>query len=108
VILNLQYFPSLDYLLCVLEGAVRAVAPGGFIFIGDVRSLPLLSAFHASVQLYQAPNSRPIAVAATGTNGNISGEGTGNRPGVLQCPSLAFHRLATYKSSCHEVTTTTS
>jgi len=39
---------------CVLEGAVRAVAPGGFIFIGDVRSLPLLSAFHASVQLYQA------------------------------------------------------
>jgi len=55
VILNpLQYFPSLDYLLRVLEGAVRAVAPGGFIFIGDVRSLPLLSAFHASVQLYQA------------------------------------------------------
>jgi acyl carrier protein len=49
-----QYFPSLDYLLCVLEGAVEAVAPGGFIFIGDVRSLPLLAAFHASVHLYRA------------------------------------------------------
>ncbi|MHC5863455.1 hypothetical protein, partial [Nostoc sp.] len=41
----------------VLEGAVQATAPGGFIFIGDVRSLPLLQAFHASVQLYQAEPS---------------------------------------------------
>lgn len=56
VILNsvVQYFPSLNYLLQVLEGAVKAIAPGGFIFIGDVRSLPLLTAFHASVQLHQA------------------------------------------------------
>lgn len=56
VILNsvVQYFPSIDYLIRVLENAVEATAPGGFIFIGDVRSLPLLQAFHASVQLYQA------------------------------------------------------
>jgi amino acid adenylation domain-containing protein len=59
VILNsvVQYFPSINYLLQVLEGAVQATAPGGFIFIGDVRSLPLLQAFHASVQLYQAEPS---------------------------------------------------
>ncbi|MEG4941779.1 amino acid adenylation domain-containing protein [Microcoleus sp. F4-D5] len=59
VILNsvVQYFPTIDYLLQVLEGAVKATAPGGFIFIGDVRSLPLLAAFHASVQLYQAEPS---------------------------------------------------
>jgi SAM-dependent methyltransferase/acyl carrier protein len=59
VILNsvVQYFPSIDYLVRVLEGAVKALAPGGFIFIGDVRSLPLLQAFHASVQLYQAEPS---------------------------------------------------
>lgn len=59
VILNsvIQYFPSIDYLIRVLEGAVQATAPGGFIFIGDVRSLPLLQAFHASVQLYQAEPS---------------------------------------------------
>ncbi|MEH2037877.1 amino acid adenylation domain-containing protein [Nostoc sp.] len=57
VILNsvIQYFPSINYLLRVLEGAVASVEPGGFIFVGDVRSLPLLEAFHASVQLYQAP-----------------------------------------------------
>ncbi|MEH2324932.1 MAG: amino acid adenylation domain-containing protein [Nostoc sp.] len=59
VILNsvVQYFPTIDYLIRVLEGAVRATAPGGFIFIGDVRNLPLLQAFHASVQLYQAEPS---------------------------------------------------
>jgi amino acid adenylation domain-containing protein/non-ribosomal peptide synthase protein (TIGR01720 family) len=58
VILNsvTQHFPSLDYLRRVVEGAVRAVAPGGFVFIGDVRSYPLLRAFHASIQLAQAPN----------------------------------------------------
>ncbi|MCW5312699.1 amino acid adenylation domain-containing protein [Nostoc sp. KVJ3] len=57
VILNsvVQYFPNINYLLQVLEGAVASVEPGGFIFVGDVRSLPLLEAFHASVQLYQAP-----------------------------------------------------
>ncbi|MFN6513532.1 MAG: amino acid adenylation domain-containing protein [Nostoc sp. CreGUA01] len=52
-----QYFPSIDYLLQVLEKAVKAVEPGGFIFLGDVRSLPLLEAFHASVQLYRAPEN---------------------------------------------------
>ncbi len=63
VILNsvVQYFPSIDYLMRVLEGAVQATAPGGFIFIGDVRSLPLLEAFHASVQLYQAEPSLKIS-----------------------------------------------
>jgi amino acid adenylation domain-containing protein len=56
VILNsvVQYFPSIDYLIQVLEGALTAIAPGGFIFIGDVRSLPLLEAFHTEVELYQA------------------------------------------------------
>lgn len=56
VILNsvVQYFPSVDYLLQVLEQAINTVAPGGFIFIGDVRNLSLLSAFHAAVQLHQA------------------------------------------------------
>lgn len=59
VILNsvVQYFPSINYLLRVLEGAVARVEPGGFIFVGDVRSLPLLEAFHSSVQLSRAPSS---------------------------------------------------
>jgi len=57
VILNsvVQYFPSIDYLIRVLEGAMNVVVPGGHIFLGDVRSLPLLEAFHASVHCHQAP-----------------------------------------------------
>ncbi|HEX6045328.1 MAG TPA: amino acid adenylation domain-containing protein [Pyrinomonadaceae bacterium] len=56
VIINsvVQYFPAVDYLMRVLRGAVEAVAPGGFIFIGDVRSLPLLKALHASVEHHKA------------------------------------------------------
>jgi amino acid adenylation domain-containing protein len=56
VILNsvVQYFPGVRYLLRVLEGAVAAVRDGGFVFVGDVRSLPLLDALHASVQLQRA------------------------------------------------------
>lgn len=56
VILNsvVQYFPNVDYLMQVVEGAVQAVAPGGVLFIGDVRSLPLLTAFHTWMQFAQA------------------------------------------------------
>ena len=63
VILNsvVQYFPSIDYLLRVIESAVKVLKPDGSIFIGDVRSLPLLEAFHLSLQLHQAPSSLPVA-----------------------------------------------
>jgi pristinamycin I synthase-3/4 len=56
VVINsvVQYFPSTDYLLQVLKQSVRATSQGGHIFIGDVRSIPLLRAYHASVQLYKA------------------------------------------------------
>ncbi len=59
VVLNsvVQYFPSPEYLRQVLEQAVEAVAPGGFVFVGDVRSLPLLEAFHASLELSRAEPS---------------------------------------------------
>jgi amino acid adenylation domain-containing protein len=49
-----QYFPNVEYLREVLRGAVRVLAPGGAIFLGDLRSLPLLKAFHASVELHRA------------------------------------------------------
>ncbi len=63
VIINsvIQYFPNLDYLVSVLETAVKAIKPGGQIFIGDVRNLSLLEAFHTSVQLYQASSSLSTA-----------------------------------------------
>jgi SAM-dependent methyltransferase/acyl carrier protein len=56
VILNsvVQYFPDIEYLVKVLQGAARAVAPGGCIFVGDVRSLPLLEVFQLSVALHRS------------------------------------------------------
>ncbi len=47
VVLNsvVQYFPSAGYLLDVLAAAMRLLAPGGALFIGDVRNLSLLRAF---------------------------------------------------------------
>jgi amino acid adenylation domain-containing protein len=51
VILNsvVQYFPSLTYLLDVLRQAQALLAPGGHIFVGDVRHHGLMEAFHADV-----------------------------------------------------------
>lgn len=62
VVINsvVQYFPSTDYFLQVLKQAVRATSLGGHIFIGDVRSLPLLRAYHASVQIYKASPEMPL------------------------------------------------
>lgn len=63
VILNsiIQYFPGVDYLLRVLEGAARVTADGGRIFVGDVRSLSLLEAFHSWVEWERAADSVTVA-----------------------------------------------
>ncbi len=52
VVINsvVQYFPDAEYLVEVLTGAARLVRSGGAIFVGDVRSLPLLNDFHTSVE----------------------------------------------------------
>jgi SAM-dependent methyltransferase len=55
-----QSSPTLDYLLRVLAGAAEKLAPGGRIFLGDLRSLPLLEAFHLSVQLQQADQAMTL------------------------------------------------
>lgn len=62
VILNevVQYFPSISYLQRTLEEAVSRVQPGGYIFVGGVRNLRLLEAFHLAVQLHQASPSSTV------------------------------------------------
>jgi natural product biosynthesis luciferase-like monooxygenase protein len=61
VVINsvIQYFPSVAYLVNVLEKVVGLMKDGGAIFVGDVRSLPLQRAFHTSVALAQAPADLP-------------------------------------------------
>lgn len=56
IVLNsvVQYFPDVDYLGRILTQAAALTAPGGTIFVGDVRDLGLLEAFHASVEIGRA------------------------------------------------------
>jgi amino acid adenylation domain-containing protein len=63
VVLNsvVQYFPSARYLSAVLEGALARVGPSGHLFVGDVRSLPLLEMFHTSVELERSSDARTTA-----------------------------------------------
>jgi len=76
VVINsvVQYFPSVDYLLQVIEGAIAAIAQQGKIFMGDVRSLPLLKAFHVAVQLSQASFERTIEQWQQQVNSSVAAE----------------------------------
>lgn len=62
VVLNsvVQYFPNIEYLVEVLEGVVKLVREGGFIFLGDVRSFPLEEAFAVTVQAARAGEGMTI------------------------------------------------
>jgi amino acid adenylation domain-containing protein/thioester reductase-like protein len=77
VILNsvIQYFPGIDYLLRVLQGAARLVQPGGRIFVGDVRNFRLLAAFHSAVQLHKAPATLSRQQLRARVQGHINQEG---------------------------------
>lgn len=57
VIINdvIPYFPDLEYLDDVIGNAIKLIDPPGFIFLGGVRILTLLKAFHTGVQLAKSP-----------------------------------------------------
>jgi SAM-dependent methyltransferase/acyl carrier protein len=54
-----QYFPDVGHFVRVVEKAWNLLDSGGHLFVGDVRSLPLLAAFHGSVALQDAPAALP-------------------------------------------------
>jgi natural product biosynthesis luciferase-like monooxygenase protein len=56
-----QYFPGVEYFLNVLDQVIRLVSSGGRIFLGDLRSLPLMSAFHTDIELSQAPDGLKVS-----------------------------------------------
>ncbi len=53
IVLNsvVQYFPSAVYLRRVIDGALRILAPGGALFLGDIRSLRYLEELETGVEL---------------------------------------------------------
>ncbi len=83
----IQYFPSESYLQRVLTGAAATVKPEGHIFIGDVRSLPLLWAFHLDVELSKAADDLPIAQLRELVNHRSMAEAE------LNVDPLFFHHL---------------
>ncbi|MFF3754670.1 amino acid adenylation domain-containing protein [Streptomyces sp. NPDC002018] len=56
VVINsvIQYFPSVGYLTDVITRAMALLAPGGALFVGDVRNLRLARAFQSAIQLTKA------------------------------------------------------
>ncbi|TYK43424.1 non-ribosomal peptide synthetase [Actinomadura decatromicini] len=46
-----QYFPGAAYLQDVIAKAMRLLAPGGALFLGDVRDLRTVRCLHAAIQL---------------------------------------------------------
>uniref|UniRef100_UPI0004C52561 non-ribosomal peptide synthetase n=1 Tax=Streptomyces sp. NRRL WC-3742 TaxID=1463934 RepID=UPI0004C52561 len=56
VVLNsvVQYFPNAGYLEQVLDHALRILAPGGTVFIGDIRNPRLLRTFTTAVHTARA------------------------------------------------------
>ena len=76
VVLNsvVQYFADEQYLLQVLAGALDRLAPGGSVLVGDVRSLPLLPALHASVELSRAAADQPVEQLRDTVRRRVDGE----------------------------------
>ncbi|WP_371476525.1 amino acid adenylation domain-containing protein [Kitasatospora sp. NBC_00315] len=56
VVINsvVQYFPNAGYLIDVIGKAMRTLAPGGAIYLGDIRNNNLLREFAAEIQLARA------------------------------------------------------
>ncbi|MFR0356704.1 amino acid adenylation domain-containing protein [Streptomyces sediminimaris] len=64
IVLNsvVQYFPGADYLTEVLAAATRLLAPGGTLFVGDVRNVRLLRALKAGVHAHRLSGPPDLAV----------------------------------------------
>ncbi len=56
VVLNsvVQYFPSAEYLVEIIESLLGLLASTGSIFLGNIRNLALLETYHASVERFRA------------------------------------------------------
>ncbi|WP_208116370.1 non-ribosomal peptide synthetase [Paractinoplanes brasiliensis] len=60
-----QYFPGVDYLVDVLTKVIGLLAPGGSVFVGDVRHLRLLPVLRAGIEAQRHGVADPDAVRRT-------------------------------------------
>ena len=110
VVLNsvIQYFPSAGYLAEVLAVAMRSLAPGGALFIGDVRNHTLQGAFQTAVALARTapppipPRSANESSAPCSANPNYCWPQSFSPPGP---PSTRQWPDSTSKSNADRPTT---
>ena len=69
-----QYFPGPEYLLDVLRRSAGLLAPGGAIFVGDVRHAGLLRTFRAGVVATRSPEADPAELRRA-LDGAVAWEG---------------------------------
>lgn len=70
----IQYFPSENYLTKLIGELIELISDGGHIFIGDVRHLSLLRAFHCAVQLENLPADTPLKQLVEGIETAVANE----------------------------------
>ncbi|MDP9841725.1 non-ribosomal peptide synthetase [Streptosporangium lutulentum] len=89
VVLNsvAQYFPDAHYLTDVLVGTAATVARPATMFVGDIRDLRLLEAFHLSIELFRAEDSMPLSRLRQQISRRMQEEDE------LLCDPLYFHAL---------------
>ncbi|MEU8268914.1 amino acid adenylation domain-containing protein, partial [Sphaerisporangium sp. NPDC049002] len=71
-----QYFPSAEYLADVLRKAAALLAPGGSVYLGDVRNLRLLRCLRAAVETRRGagPEDKQALLAAVERSVSWEGE----------------------------------
>ena len=92
-----QYFPSIDYLMKVLQGCVTALRPGGSIVLADLRNHALARAFHASIQAFVSPDDTPVDAFKTSVEQHLQQETE------LFVDPAFFGALAAHQSSAVDV-----
>ncbi|MCX5001327.1 non-ribosomal peptide synthase/polyketide synthase [Streptomyces sp. NBC_00638] len=77
VVLNsvAQYFPGADYLADVIRSAAELLAPGGTLFVGDVRNARLLSCLRAAVETRRAGDPRDKQALRAAVERSVAWEG---------------------------------
>lgn len=70
-----QYFPSAGYLTAVLERVRGLLAPGGRVFLGDVRNLRLLRTLRAAVETRRAAGQTDKDALRTAVDQSVAWEG---------------------------------
>ncbi len=69
-----QYFPDMDYLVKVIEGSARAIKPGGFVLLADLRNYRLMRAFHTSTETYKAAPGESVKTLKSRIDGKMVSE----------------------------------